>query len=103
VQFEVLYIEGCPNWQTAADLLRESLDTTGHADAPISFRLLRTSDDAAETVFAGSPTITLDGRDLLPSSGPIRELACRMYRSSSGSSGLPTVGQLIEGIRAHER
>jgi hypothetical protein len=103
VDLEILYIEDCPNWQQAADLLRDALTSTGHAHESIGFRLIRSADDAVGTVFAGSPTITLDGFDLMPSQGATTELACRLYVTPFGLAGLPTVDQLIEGIRARER
>jgi hypothetical protein len=100
MDLEVLYIEDCPNWQQAAERLREALKSTGHADESIGFRLLRTREDADGTAFAGSPTITIDGVDLVPSDGGTNDLACRLYRTPSGLAGLPTVDQLIDGIRA---
>jgi hypothetical protein len=99
---EVLHIDDCPNWEEAADRLREALRSTGHGDESIGFRLVRSSEDAVGTAFAGSPTITLDGVDLVPSQGATSDLACRIYLTSNGLAGLPTVDQLIEGIQAHE-
>ncbi|HEX4403074.1 MAG TPA: thioredoxin family protein [Galbitalea sp.] len=101
--FEILHIGDCPNWEQAGELLREALTSTGHVNESIGFRLLQTSDDAVGTVFAGSPTITLDGVDLFPTRGATSELACRVYLTPSGLAGVPTVDQLIEGIRANER
>lgn len=103
VDLEVLHIDDCPNWREAATRLRAALDATGHPDEAITFRLLRTSEDIDGTAFAGSPTITLDGVDLIPSQGATGDLACRVYATPAGLAGLPTVDQLIEGILAHER
>jgi hypothetical protein len=102
VDLEVLHIDNCPNWGEAATRLRAALDATGHSDEAITFRLLQTSEDAVGTAFAGSPTITLDGIDVIPSQGATGDLACRVYMTPSGLAGLPTVDQLVEGIRAHE-
>ena len=98
---EVLHIADCPNWQQAGIRLREALNATGHADESIGYRLLRSSKDAVGTAFAGSPTITLDGVDLIPSEGATSDLACRVYMTPLGLAGLPTVDQLVEAIRAH--
>jgi hypothetical protein len=102
VDLEVLHIDDCRNWREAATRLRAALDSTGHADEAITFRMLRTSEDIVGTAFAGSPTITLDGVDVIPSQGATGDLACRVYLTPSGLAGPPTVDQLIEGIRAHE-
>ena len=103
MDLEILHIDDCPNWEEAGSRLRAALDSTGHDGESIGFRLIRTSEDASGTAFAGSPTITLDGVDLIPSQGATGDLACRIYPTPSGLAGLPTVEQLIEGIRAHER
>jgi hypothetical protein len=102
MEWEVLHIDDCPNWEEAGRRLRTALIATGHGAESIRFRLLRSSEDAAATAFAGSPTLTLDGVDLIRSQSVTNELACRIYPTPSGLAGLPTVEQLIEGIRAHE-
>lgn len=103
MDIEVLHIADCPNWEQAGDRLRKALISTGHGDVPIKFRLLRTAEDTAGTGFAGSPTITVNGTDLFPSEGSATGLACRIYVTSSGLAGLPTVDDLIERIQAQDR
>lgn len=95
---EVLHIEDCPNWQEAGRRTEEALAATGHAGQPVRYRLLSTSNDAIETAFAGSPTITLDGTDLFPSDGRTNDLACRVYPTPTGLAGLPTVEQIIAAL-----
>jgi hypothetical protein len=102
MDLEILHIDDCPNWQQAADFLREALCATGHGGESIAFRLIRSPADAVGSAFAGSPTITLDGLDLVPSPGATSDLACRIYVTPAGLAGVPTVDQLIEGILAHE-
>ena len=101
MNLEILYIADCPNWQQAGTRLQDALNATGYTDESIGYRLLRSSDDAVGTAFAGSPTVTLDGIDLIPSRGATTELACRVYVTPLGLAGLPTVDQLVEAIRAH--
>ncbi len=98
MKLEVLHIEDCPNWEEAGRRLQVARATTGHGVVPISYRLLRTPGEAAPTAFAGSPTITVDGRDLFPSEGRTSDLACRVYLTPSGLAGLPTVDQLAEAL-----
>jgi hypothetical protein len=103
MKIEVLHIDGCPSWIEAGKRLQEALVTTGHADTTVSYRVLRTPEDAGRVAFAGSPTITLDGRDLFPSDGGTTDLACRIYPTPEGLSGLPTTEQLREAITTYDR
>jgi hypothetical protein len=57
VELVVLHIADCPNWEEAGGRLRDALMATGHPDAVITYRLLRTTADADGTAFASSPTI----------------------------------------------
>ena len=100
MKVELLHIEDCPNSEVAAARFREALNATGHSDANIVLRLLRTSAEAAGVPFAGSPTLTLDDEDLVPSEGRTSNLACRIYLTPDGLDGLPTTAQLVEAIRA---
>lgn len=103
MRFEVLHIDACPNSAEAIGRLREALVATGHPDAVVETRLLRTPEDAADAPFAGSPTITLDGTDLFPTTGQTNDLACRVYATPAGLAGVPTTAQIIDAItsRAH--
>ena len=81
--------------------LEEALAVTGHSDTDVTYRLLRTPEEAAEVPFAGSPTITLDGEDLFATDGRTTDLACRIYFTPAGIAGLPTTEQLVEAITSH--
>ena len=96
---EILHIEDCPSWETAEAHTREALDALGRADIPVTTRLLRTPDEAAETPFAGSPTITLNGVDIFPSDGRTTDLACRVYATPHGLKGTPTTEQITSVLR----
>ena len=98
----MLHIADCPNWVEAGSRLREALETAGHTDARINYRLLRTGEDVEGSAFAGSPTITLDGVDLFPSAEATSDLACRIYQTPAGLAGLPTTEQLVERIQDHD-
>lgn len=100
---EVLHIDDCPNWQEAGRRTQAALAATGHAEQAVRYRLLSTSNDAAETTFAGSPTITLDGTDLFPTDGRTNDLACRVYPTPTGLAGLPTIEQIIAALRRATR
>jgi hypothetical protein len=102
MKIEVLHIDGCPSWVEAGERLREVLIATGHRDTVINYRLLQTSEDAGQVPFAGSPTITLDDRDLFPSDGQTTDLACRIYSTPVGFAGVPTTEQLRQAITLHD-
>ena len=97
VNIEILHIDECPNWEEAGRRVKTALDATGHSTVEVEYRLLRSSEEAAEFPFAGSPTIILDGVDAFPGSRT-SDLACRIYRTPTGFAGMPTVDQLVEVV-----
>ena len=96
MKIEILHIEECPYWQEAGVRVRTALDSSGHSDVGVSYRLLRTREEAGAVPFAGSPTILVNGEDGFPTEGQTTELACRIYPTGSGFAGLPTIEQLLE-------
>ena len=57
--------------------------------------------DTVGTGFAGSPTITADGADIFPDGAPSSDLACRIYPTPGGHTGVPTVDQVKEALTNH--
>ena len=98
MRVEVLHIQDCPSWREAGARLEVALAEAG-IDAAVEYRLLEDPADLAGTVFAGSPTIVVDGADLFPAAEPIRELACRVYPTPAGLRGMPETGQLVTALR----
>jgi hypothetical protein len=98
MRVEILHIDDCANWEEAGRRVKIALAATGHADATITFRTVRSPADAAASPFAGSPTITVDDVDLFPSAERISDLACRVYVTPTGLAGVPTVEQLEEAL-----
>ena len=95
---EVLVVEGCPNEPGAEQLMREALVAVGLPDVPIRVTVVETEEQAAELAFSGSPSFRVNGVDPYPATaGP--SLACRLYRTDSGLSGLPDPASLIEALR----
>ncbi|GEK86572.1 hypothetical protein [Microbacterium aerolatum] len=99
MKVDVVHIDDCPNWVTAGDRVRAALDALGMVDVPVGYVLLRTPEEASEVVFAGSPTILLDGQDAFASGGSTTDLACRVYMTDTGLAGLPSVRQIEDTIR----
>jgi hypothetical protein len=99
-ELELLWWEGCPSTEKALAELREALSDLGLPDAHVELRQIRTDEEALETSFRGSPTILLNGADLVPEAGaaPIG-LSCRVYRRRDGRiSPTPDPDDLREAL-----
>ena len=98
---ELLWWEGCPSTERALAAVREALTDLGLDDAEVRMREVKTDGDARETGFVGSPTILIDGVDLVPAAAdePIG-LSCRVYRRRDGRvSPIPDPDDLREALR----
>ena len=96
---EVLHIEECPSWQEAGARTRRALDAMGLPDVEVHYRLITTPEQAAETLFAGSPTILIDGEDAFLTPDRATALACRLYPTDAGLADLPTIAQIVQAIQ----
>lgn len=101
MRIEVLHIDECPNWEDAGTALAEVIDELGITNVTPIFTLIRTSEDAAQHRFAGSPTILIDGVDAVPGADPTTDLACRIYRDGPRTAGIPTKASLREAVLSH--
>jgi hypothetical protein len=101
VTVEILFLPGCPNYRAAARLVKDAIARSG-VSGEIELRRIATVDEAEREHFLGSPTVRIDGRDIEPDAG-VREdygLKCRLYRSETGTSGVPPQEWIIDGIRS---
>jgi hypothetical protein len=89
MKLEILYFDGCPNHDEAERRVREALADLGET-APIERIAARDDEMAARVRFLGSPSIRIDGRDVVPEegAGPY-VLRCRVYPTSAGLAGVP--------------
>jgi hypothetical protein len=94
MKVSLLYFDGCPNWRIADERLRHALTHVGRADARVEYRKVRSPEEAAANQFRGSPTILIDGVDPFADPDSPVGLSCRVYPTSEGLSGAPTVTQL---------
>ena len=95
---EVRFVEGCPSLPLIRRRLRHALDATGCAQVDIRIRQVRTDAEAAALSFIGSPTILVDGHDLFGQPDAVVCLSCRLYRSAHGTTGSPSIEQLIAAL-----
>ena len=92
----LLYFDDCPNWTLADQHLRAL--AADHPEMVIEHRLVETVEDAEAARFHGSPSIVVDGVDpFAPADAPVG-LSCRMYQTTDGPAGSPTLDQLRDAI-----
>jgi hypothetical protein len=98
MQIDILYMEECTDWQTAAELVQQVLDDLGMA-ATIDYWLISSDREATEAYFMGSPTIRVDGQDLFPVHSDIPAgMRLRSYFTEEGLLGHPTYSMLYEAL-----
>lgn len=97
MKLELLYFEGCPNWEVAAERLDGIAVRRG---LTVERRRVTTSAEAEAAQFRGSPTILIDGNDPWALGHDSFGLACRMYQTPEGPAGSPTTEQLEAAIDA---
>jgi hypothetical protein len=105
VNVELLWWEGCPSTERALQGVREALSELGLSDIEVHTREIETDDDAREAGFVGSPTILIDGADLVPAAAQETiGLSCRVYRRRDGRvSPIPDPDDLREALERAAR
>ncbi len=89
---EFLWWSGCPSWERGLAELRGAMEELGLDPGAIELREIETEDDAAQESFPGSPTVRVDGVDVVEEIDPDggSPLTCRVYRRRDGrASPLP--------------
>ena len=90
---EILYFEGCPNYEQARELVEE---VAGQLRLHPEIALVDVGDgEAAKRLrFLGSPTVRVEGHDVEPGADERHDfvLSCRIYRTENGVSGRPAAG-----------
>lgn len=89
MKIEILYFDGCPNHDLAEQRVREVLNELG-VQAQVVHVNVKDEDTAHEVQFPGSPTIRVNGADVVPeTSGEPFSMRCRVYPTSFGFDGAP--------------
>ncbi|MGH7747745.1 MAG: DF family (seleno)protein [Candidatus Dormibacteria bacterium] len=98
---DLLWWEGCPSTPRTRELLEELLAEAGLATDTIRMEEVVSEEQARRRGFVGSPTIRIDGRDVVPP--PPDEppsLTCRLYRLRDGRpSPIPDPDDIREALR----
>lgn len=95
---QLLFFDGCPNWQETDQRLRDALAVLGLDLAPM-YVSVTTEKDAERLRFRGSPTVLVDGVDPFADDQSPVGLSCRLFPTPDGLRGSPTVAQLVEVLR----
>lgn len=100
IQF--LYFEDCPSHDDALERLRSVMEELGiHADVEII--KVETEAQAQKLRFPGSPTILINGQDIVPVPADAHYyLTCRAYRLEDGRiSPLPSRQMIRSALQQH--
>ena len=83
MRVELLWWEGCPSHPEALAALETILREEG-VSAVVTRVEIEDDDQARRERFPGSPTIRIDGEDVVPAEGEPYSLTCRIYRRRDG-------------------
>lgn len=103
MRVELLATPDCPHVERAEEIAREALANNGHT--PLIERVYVSDlDNAAGVGFHGSPTLRIDGRDVLPPpAGEPFHLGCRLYRQPDGSlDGVIPAADIVAEVERRE-
>ncbi len=95
MKIELLYFEGCPNYEPSKRLIEETLTGEG-LNAEIQGIAVNSSQEAVALRFLGSPTVRVNGRDIDPGAERKSDfgLQCRVYCYGNRVLGLPPLNLL---------
>jgi hypothetical protein len=103
LRVELLAVEDCPHLEQA----RRNLDAVlrqGIIEVPIQLIIVTSQDDAEFLGFQGSPTIRVNGQDVVPQPDLPIALGCRLYRGADGKIvGSPPIEAIQAAVDAHRR
>lgn len=87
---QLLYFDGCPNYEALLPRLHAILDEAG-TDATLELCRVESEEDTRRLRFLGSPTVRVDGHDVEPEAVGREDfgLKCRLYRTPNGTVGTP--------------
>jgi hypothetical protein len=101
MRVELLFWEGCPSHPQALTSLREQMAALGLDPAGVEIREIESDEQAASERFAGSPTIRIDGVDVVDTGDQPPALTCRIYRRRDGRiSPTPDPADLRDALSA---
>ena len=90
MNIEVLYIDGCAQYESFAAHLEHLLHKHG-VDSHLRHVLVRTNQEAEQLRFLGSPTLRMNGVDVDPAAAQRTDygIQCRLYPTDLGYRSTP--------------
>jgi hypothetical protein len=99
---ELLFWEGCPSHPQALAILRAEMEALGLDAGQIGLREIETDEQALHERFVGSPTIRIDGEDVVDPGEQPPALSCRIYYRRDGRiSPNPDPADVRDALAAH--
>ncbi len=103
LRVELLAVEDCPHLEQARRDL-ESVLRKGIIETPIQLIFVASQEDAEFLGFQGSPTIRIQGEDVVPQPDLPVALGCRTYRDGQGRRvGSPPIESILAAVDLHRR
>jgi hypothetical protein len=101
MRVELLWWDGCPSYPEALEELKAILRDEGYDPEAVEMLEVETDEQAERERFPGSPTIRIDGDDIVPAGeGEPMTLTCRVYRLRDGSpSPTPDPDDVRDAVR----
>ena len=99
VEIEFLYFDGCLGHAKARPLLEQVLAEEGMIDS-VCFIRINDRDDAVAHRFQGSPTIRINGRDIVEQADTDYDLRCRIYWVDGRPQDYPSREMIRAALRA---
>jgi hypothetical protein len=93
MKIEMLYFDGCPSWKNGLKNLQSALEEEG-LTVPIDVIQVKDNEQANQLKFLGSPSFRFDGQDLWSEKRETYALSCRVFPSSEGIKGFPSVAMM---------
>ena len=92
LKIEVLFFDGCPNFEALLPRLRDLLHVGGGAETSIKLVRVADAETAQRERFLGSPTVRVDGEDVEPGAGERTDfgLKCRLFATADGLRDMPS-------------
>ncbi len=101
VHVQLLVVDDCPNEEAASRLLRCALNAVGLRGTPVHTTVVRSAEEAAALQFVGSPTVRINGVDVVDAGGLPSAVACRVYQTAAGRAGTPDLQTLTLALERH--
>jgi hypothetical protein len=100
MRVELLWWDGCPSYPAALEELRRILREEG-VEADVTSVEIQDDEQARRERFPGSPTIRIDGEDVVPpGEGEPFSLTCRVYTTRDGRiSPAPDPEDMRDAVR----